>query len=104
MLAYYPVIFTTPNGKGCIVGTLDGNCSFYDIIDKRLQSGTHTSVMSRKKWPSRITGFQFCPTDSRKVIVSSADSQVRVLCGINVVGKFKGNRHSEHRATTGNAS
>nr|GEY68173.1 histone acetyltransferase GCN5 [Tanacetum cinerariifolium] len=44
------------NGKGFIVGTLDGNCSFYDII------------------------------------VSSADSQVRVLCGINVVGKFKGNR------------
>ncbi|KAM0030187.1 putative transcription factor WD40-like family [Helianthus debilis subsp. tardiflorus] len=83
-----------PNGKGCIVGTLDGNCSFYDIIDKRLQIDTHTSVMSRKKWPRRITGFQFCPTDSRKVIVSSADSQVRVLCGINVVGKFKGNRHS----------
>ncbi|KAI7753418.1 hypothetical protein M8C21_022805 [Ambrosia artemisiifolia] len=79
---------------GCIVGTLDGNCSFYDIIDKRLQIDTHTSVMSRKKWPRRITGFQFCPTDSRKVIVSSADSQVRVLCGVNVVGKFKGNRNS----------
>lgn len=83
-----------PNGKGCIVGTLDGNCSFYDIIDKRLHLDTHTYVMSKKKWPRRITGFQFCPTDSRKVIVSSADTQVRVLCGINVVGKFKGNRSS----------
>lgn len=83
-----------PNGKGCIVGTLDGNCSFYDIIDKRLNLDTHTCVMSKRKWPRRITAFQFCPTDSRKVIVSSADSQVRVLCGINVVGKFKGNRNS----------
>ncbi|XP_076900585.1 uncharacterized protein LOC143554782 [Bidens hawaiensis] len=83
-----------PNGKGCIVGTLDGNCSFYDIIDKRLQIDAQASVMCRKKWPRRITGFQFCPTDTRKVIVSSADSQVRVLCGVNVVGKFKGNRSS----------
>nr|XP_043630651.1 WD repeat-containing protein 44-like [Erigeron canadensis] len=83
-----------PNGKGCIVGTLDGNCSLYDIIDKRLQLDTHICIMSKKKWPRRITGFQFCPTDSRKVIVSSADSQVRVLCGVNVVGKFKGNRCS----------
>lgn len=82
------------NGKGCIVGTLDGNCSFYDIIDKRLHLDAQICVMSRKKWPRRITGFQFCPTDARKVIVSSADSQVRVLCGINVVGKFKGNRSS----------
>lgn len=82
------------NGKGCIVGTLDGNCSFYDIIDKQLHLDTHVCAMSKKKWPRRITGFQFCPTDSRKVIVSSADSQVRVLCGVNVVGKFKGNRSS----------
>ncbi|KAL8196299.1 hypothetical protein R6Q57_025299 [Mikania cordata] len=83
-----------PNGKGCIVGTLDGNCDFYDIIDEQLQHETHTSVMSKKKLSRRITGFQFCPTDPRKVIVSSADSQVRVLCGVNVVGKFKGNRSS----------
>lgn len=82
------------NGKGFIVGTLDGNCSFYDIIDKQVHLDTHICVMSKKKWPRQITGFQFCPTDSRKVIVSSADSQVRVLCGINVVGKFKGNRSS----------
>ncbi|KAL7596600.1 hypothetical protein Lser_V15G30248 [Lactuca serriola] len=82
------------NGKGCIVGTLDGNCSFYDIIDKRLHLDAQICVMSKKKWPRRITGFQFCPTDARKVIVSSADSQIRVLCGINVVGKFKGNRSS----------
>ncbi|KAI3756339.1 hypothetical protein L1987_56159 [Smallanthus sonchifolius] len=83
-----------PNGKGCIVGILDGNCSFYDIIDEQLHHETVTPVMCKKKWPRRITGFQFCPTDPRKVIVSSADAQVRVLCGVNVVGKFKGNRNS----------
>ncbi|KAK9059358.1 hypothetical protein SSX86_021978 [Deinandra increscens subsp. villosa] len=88
-----------PNGKGCIVGTLDGNCDFYDIIDERLHFETHTSVMCKKKVSRGITGFQFCPTDPRKVIVSSADSQVRVLCGVNVVGKFKGNRSSGSQMT-----
>ncbi|GJU29237.1 WD repeat-containing protein 44-like protein [Tanacetum coccineum] len=83
-----------PDGKGSIVGTLDGKCSFYDIIDDRLQLHTQIFSLSKKKWPKRITGFQFCPIDSRKVIVSSADSQVRILCGVNLVGKFKGNRSS----------
>lgn len=83
-----------PDGKGSIVGTLDGKCSFYDIIDERLQLHTQILSMSKKKWPKRITSFQFCPIDSRKVMVSSADSQVRILSGINLVGKFKGNRSS----------
>ncbi|KAI3812855.1 hypothetical protein L1987_17568 [Smallanthus sonchifolius] len=83
-----------PDGKGSIVGTLDGKCSFYDIIDDRLQLHTQILSMSKKKWLKRITGFQFCPMDSRKVIVSSADSQVRILCGIDLVAKFKGNRSS----------
>ncbi|MFS7942082.1 putative transcription factor WD40-like family [Helianthus anomalus] len=83
-----------PDGKGSIVGTLDGKCSFYDITDERLQLHTQILSMSKKKWPKRITGFQFCPIDSRKVLVSTADSQVRILCGINIVGKFKGSRSS----------
>nr|XP_043607170.1 uncharacterized WD repeat-containing protein C3H5.08c-like [Erigeron canadensis]XP_043607172.1 uncharacterized WD repeat-containing protein C3H5.08c-like [Erigeron canadensis] len=83
-----------PDGKGSIVGTLDGKCSFYDIIDDRMQLHTQICSLSKKKWPKRITGFQFCPTDSRKVMVSSADSQVRILCGVNLVCKFKGNKSS----------
>ncbi|KAD3641412.1 hypothetical protein R6Q59_003992 [Mikania micrantha] len=83
-----------PDGKGSIVGTLDGKCCFYDIIDDRMRLHTQILSMSKKKWPKRITGFQFCPMDSRKVIVSSADSQVRILCGTNLVGKLKGNRNS----------
>lgn len=33
---------------------------------------------------------QFCPSDSSKVMVTSADSQVRILSGVNVMCKFKG--------------
>ncbi|GKA58781.1 WD repeat-containing protein 44, partial [Tanacetum coccineum] len=39
-----------PDGKGSIVGTLDEKCSFYDIIDDRLQLHTQIFSMSKKKW------------------------------------------------------
>lgn len=34
--------------------------------------------------------LQFSPSDPTKVLVTSADSQVRVLCGADVLLKFKG--------------
>ncbi|XP_052209468.1 uncharacterized protein LOC127812920 isoform X2 [Diospyros lotus] len=85
-----------PNGKGGIVGSMDGSCRFYDIIDNRLQQlDAQISLQGKKKLPlKRITGFQFSPSDPSKVLVTSADSQVRVLCGLDVVFKFKGRRIS----------
>lgn len=84
-----------PNGKQGIVGTMDGNCHFYDIIDHRLHMGAQICLQGKKKFTGkRVTGFQFCPSDSSKVMVTSADSQVRVLSGVNVMCKFKGTRNS----------
>lgn len=34
--------------------------------------------------------LQFCPSDPTKLMVSSADSQVRILHGIDVIGKVQG--------------
>lgn len=79
-----------PDGKGGIVGTMTGNCRFYDIIDNQLYQQNQICLQGKKKLPGkRITGFQFSPSDLSKVIVTSADSLVRVLCGENVIGKFK---------------
>lgn len=79
-----------PDGKGGIVGTMTGNCRFYDIKDNQLYQQNQICLQGKKKLPGkRITGFQFSPSDPSKVIVTSADSLVRVLCGENVVGKFK---------------
>lgn len=33
--------------------------------------------------------MQYCPTDVSKVMVTSADAQVQILNGTNVVCKFK---------------
>lgn len=37
----------------------------------------------------RITGFQFFPGDSDKVMVTSADSQIRIISGVDTICKLK---------------
>ncbi|KAL3499177.1 hypothetical protein ACH5RR_038270 [Cinchona calisaya] len=84
----------TPDGKGGIIGSMDGNCRFYDVVDNHLQVGAQICLQGKKKLAGkRITGFQFCPADMSKVLVSSADSQVRILSGSNVFCKFKGTKN-----------
>ncbi|KAA8526110.1 hypothetical protein F0562_007790 [Nyssa sinensis] len=83
-----------PGGKGGIIGSMDGNCRFYDIIDNHLQLDAQICLQGKKKSPwKRIISFQFSPSDPTKVMVTSADSQVRILCGVNVICKFKGVRN-----------
>ncbi|KAK1388680.1 hypothetical protein POM88_016858 [Heracleum sosnowskyi] len=69
---------------------MDGNYHFYDIIDHRLHMGAQICLQGKKKF----TGKRFCPSDSSKVMVTSADSQVRILSGVNVMCKFKGTQNS----------
>ncbi|KAH7841751.1 hypothetical protein Vadar_033917 [Vaccinium darrowii] len=80
-----------PNGKRGIVGSMDGSCRFYNTIDNQLQLEGQICLKGKKKSScKRITGFQFSPSDPTKVLVTSADSQVRVLCDVDVILKFKG--------------
>ncbi|XP_050228449.1 uncharacterized protein LOC126677730 [Mercurialis annua] len=79
-----------PCGKGGIVGTMTGNCIFYDIIDNNLRLDGQISLQGKKKLTGkRITGFKFLPSDPTKVVVTSADSLIRVLSGMDVVCKFR---------------
>ncbi|OIW09896.1 hypothetical protein TanjilG_32045 [Lupinus angustifolius] len=82
-----------PDGKGTIVGTMTGNCRFYDIKDNHLQSDAQLSLGGKKKTPGkRITSLQFSPNDPSKLLVASADSHVCILSGVDVICKFKGLR------------
>ncbi|EXC52360.1 WD repeat-containing protein 44 [Morus notabilis] len=84
-----------PDGKGGIVGTMTGTCLFYNIIDNCLQLDAQVFLQGKKKSAGkRITGFQFTPSDSNKVMVTSADSLVRIVCGNNVICKFRGVRNA----------
>ncbi|KAF8030586.1 hypothetical protein BT93_E2885 [Corymbia citriodora subsp. variegata] len=83
------------DGKGAIVGTMTGNCRFYSIEDNHLQMDAQVCLHGKKKSPGkRITGFQFPPNDPGKVMITSADSVIRVLSGLDVICKLKGLRNS----------
>ncbi|KAJ6347255.1 hypothetical protein OIU76_003863, partial [Salix suchowensis] len=89
-----------PGGKRGLVGTMSGNCLFYDIIDNQLQLDAQICLQGKKKLPGkRITGFEFSPSDPSKVVVTSADSRVRVLCGLDVVCKFRGLRSAANQTS-----
>lgn len=84
-----------PDGKTGVVGTISGICRFFDASDNHLQLEAQVSLQDRKKSPfKRITGFEFSPVDQRKLMVTSADSQVRILDGVDVISKYKGLRNS----------
>lgn len=84
-----------PDGKGGIVGTMTGNCRFYDITDNHLQLADQICLQGKKKSPEkRITGFQFSPSEESKVMVSSADSVIRILSGVDVIFKLRGLRNA----------
>lgn len=84
-----------PDGKGAVVGSISGDCYFYGTSDNRLQLTDQTSLHGKKKSPCRrITGFQFSPDDPSRLMVTTADSLVRILKGADVISKYKGIRNA----------
>ncbi|KAL3651303.1 hypothetical protein CASFOL_004305 [Castilleja foliolosa] len=80
-----------PDGQSGIIGSITGTCIFFDISDNHFQMGTHMCLTSKKKSPcKRITSFQFLPQDPSKMLVTCADSKLRIIDGVNVIGKYKG--------------
>lgn len=82
-----------PDGKGGIIGCMAGSCRFFSLEGHEIQLEEQMCLANKKKSIcKRITGFQFFPQDPSKVMVTCADSHVRILDGINVIGKYKGPR------------
>ncbi|KAL1218174.1 COMPASS-like H3K4 histone methylase component WDR5A [Cardamine amara subsp. amara] len=84
-----------PDGQAVIVGTLTSDCRFYNVSGHCLQLDGHICLHNKKKSSNkRIISFQFDSTDPSRVMVASADSQVRIISGRNVVHKYKGSRNA----------
>ncbi|XP_030532377.1 WD repeat-containing protein 44 [Rhodamnia argentea] len=82
-----------PDGQGMIVGCMSGSCRFYSLSDNHLQLEDDIFLCSKKKsLCKRITGFEFFPHDSSKLMVTSADSQIRILDGVNLISRYRGCR------------
>ncbi|KAJ6806063.1 WD repeat-containing protein 44-like [Iris pallida] len=96
----------TPDGKGALVGSHKGSCHLYDTSDNKLHQKSQIDLQNKKKKSSRkkITGFQFAPGSSSEVLITSADSRIRVVDGTELVHKFKGFRNTNSQISASLAS
>ncbi|KAM7257212.1 hypothetical protein ACFE04_012953 [Oxalis oulophora] len=75
-----------PDGNVFVVGTITGTCSFYN-----LEPDAEVHIPYKKKlFGKRITGIQYSKENYNKVMISSEDSKLQILDGLDVVSKFKG--------------
>ncbi|OEL24448.1 putative WD repeat-containing protein C3H5.08c [Dichanthelium oligosanthes] len=79
-----------PDGKGFIVGTIAGACRFYNQSGENIQLEKELFVQGKKKSAaSGINSLKLCTSDSNRIIITSADSKIRVADG-GTIKKFEG--------------
>ncbi|KAL4587304.1 hypothetical protein LXL04_000173 [Taraxacum kok-saghyz] len=84
-----------PDGKGAIVGLHNGDCKSYCTADCKLEQKDQVELHTKAKPdPKKITGFQFSPSNPSEMLVTSADSRIRILDGSHVVNKLIGYRNT----------
>ncbi|KAE9604154.1 hypothetical protein Lal_00001603 [Lupinus albus] len=80
-----------PDGKGFVVGTLTGTCRFFIASGKYFQLEAQIRVNGKKRTSgNKITGIQFSPKNHQRIMITSEDSKVRILEGIELVQTYKG--------------
>ncbi|XP_073012634.1 uncharacterized protein [Typha latifolia] len=96
----------TPDGKGALVGTHKGSCHLFDTSENKLHYKSQIDLRIKKKKSNhkKITGFQFAPGSSSEVLITSADSRIRVVNGVELVHKFKGYRNTSSQISASFAS
>ncbi|KAG6603658.1 WD repeat-containing protein 44 [Cucurbita argyrosperma subsp. argyrosperma] len=90
----------TPDAQGAIIGSHKGICRTYTIEDSKLEQKHQVDVQSKKKAQGKkITGFQFVPGSPTEVLVTSADSRIRILEGTEITQRFRGFRNTNSQLT-----
>ncbi|MED6161854.1 hypothetical protein PIB30_064679 [Stylosanthes scabra] len=82
-----------PNGKGFVVGSLTGTCRFYVASGRHFHLEAQIHVTGKKRTSTsrnKITGIQFSKKNHQRVMITSEDSKVRILEGMELVQTFKG--------------
>ncbi|KAK8553713.1 hypothetical protein V6N12_030697 [Hibiscus sabdariffa] len=84
----------TPDGQGAFIGSHKGNCRLYSTEECKLTQKEMINVQTKKANAKKITGFQFCPTNPSQVLITSADSKIRIMEGSEVIYRFSGFRNT----------
>ncbi|CAD5330592.1 unnamed protein product [Arabidopsis thaliana] len=90
----------TPDGQAAFVGSINGHCRLYSAEDCKLEQTNQIDLQNKKKAQAKkITAFQFSPINPSEVLVTSADSRIRVLDGTELVQKFRGFKNMNSQMT-----
>lgn len=85
----------TPDGQGALIGSHKGSCRMYSTSDCKLDQIGQIDIYSKKKSNAKkITGFQFAPGNPSEVLITSADSRIRIFDGSDIIHKFRGFRNT----------
>ncbi|KAK9289634.1 hypothetical protein L1049_007792 [Liquidambar formosana] len=85
----------TPDGQGALIGLHKGSCRLYSTADCKLDQIGQIDIHNKKKSQAKkITGFQFAPGNPSEVLITSADSRVRIFDGSDIIHKFRGFRNT----------
>ncbi|PRQ43281.1 putative transcription factor WD40-like family [Rosa chinensis] len=85
----------TPDGQAAIIGSHKGNCRMYNAEDCKLSQEGQIDIKNKKKnQAKKVTGFQFSPINPSEMLVTSADSRIRIVDGKDVTHKFRGFRNT----------
>ncbi|RZC71819.1 hypothetical protein C5167_034943 [Papaver somniferum] len=69
--------------------------AFLGVSESKLVQKEQINVQTKKKSQAKkITGFEFDPVNPSEVLITSADSRIRILNGTTIVQKFRGFRNT----------
>ncbi|CAN1293463.1 WD repeat-containing protein 44 [Linum perenne] len=92
----------TPDGQVSIFA-MDLTANNYSTSsENKLQQKCQINLQNKKKKShlKKITGFQFVPGSSSEVLITSADSRIRVIDRTDLVHKFKGFRNTNSQMSS----
>ncbi|KAI7739295.1 hypothetical protein M8C21_026630, partial [Ambrosia artemisiifolia] len=85
-----------PDGQGAIVGLHKGNCKLYSTADCKLDQKDQIELHAKGKAdPKKITSFQFSPSNPTELAITSADSRIRIIDGLQVIEKLIGYKNTK---------
>ncbi|KAK4384825.1 WD repeat-containing protein 44 [Sesamum angolense] len=83
-----------PDGQGGVIGSITATCRIFNVSDNHFQLENEVCLTSKKKSMQKDNWLSVFTTGPSKVLVTCADSQVRIIDGLNVIGKYKGLRNT----------
>ncbi|KAK2657883.1 hypothetical protein Ddye_010935 [Dipteronia dyeriana] len=94
-----------PDGQAAFIGSHKGICRMYNTQESTLDQVNQIEFQSKKKSQAKkITGFQFSPSNPAEVLVTSADSRIRIMEGSEIVQTLRGFRNTSSQISASYSS